>query len=140
MAINIKISKIQFCKINFFNKYRLYIIFKTEINSNLQKNNKIKMIHHIVMWKLKEADKKENAHKIKKDLEALKNIIKELKFIQVSFNMDIAPRNNFDVILDTHFNSFEQLNIYANHPEHLKVVEFIKTVIDQRVAIDYEVN
>lgn len=140
MAINIKISKIQFCKINFFNKYRLYIIFKTEINSNLQKNNKIKMIHHIVMWKLKEADKKENARKIKKDLEALKNIIKELKFIQVSFNMDIAPQNNFDVILDTHFNSFEELNIYANHPEHLKVVEFIKTVIDQRVAIDYEVN
>ncbi|PQL91087.1 Dabb family protein [Apibacter adventoris] len=98
------------------------------------------MIHHIVMWKLKEADKKENARKIKKDLEALKNIIKELKFIQVSFNMDIAPQNNFDVLLDTHFNSFEELNIYANHPEHLKVVEFIKTVIDQRVAIDYEVN
>lgn len=97
------------------------------------------MIHHIVMWKLKEADKKENAKKIKKDLEALKNKVKELEYIQVNFNMDIASQNNFDVILDTKFKTFEDLTVYANHPDHVKVVNFIKTVIDQRVAIDYEV-
>lgn len=97
------------------------------------------MIHHIVMWKLKEADKKENAKKIKEDLEALKNKVKELEYIQVNFNMDIAPQNNFDVILDTRFKTFEDLTVYANHPDHVKVVNFIKTVIDQRVAIDYEV-
>lgn len=97
------------------------------------------MIQHIVMWKLKEADKKENAQRIKKDLEALKDVISELEFIQVSFNMDIAPQSNFDVILNSQFKSFEDLDIYAKHPEHIKVVEFIKSVVEQRVAIDYEI-
>ncbi|MGM5631153.1 Dabb family protein [Apibacter raozihei] len=97
------------------------------------------MIQHIVMWKLKEADKKENAQRIKKDLEALKDVISELEFIQVSFNMDIASQNNFDVILNSQFKSFEDLDIYAKHPEHVKVVEFIKSVVEQRVAIDYEI-
>jgi hypothetical protein len=91
------------------------------------------------MWKLKEANKKENAQKIKKDLEALKGIIKELEYIRVSFNIDTAPQNNFDVLLDSRFRTLEDLNIYANHPDHVRAVEFIKTVIEQRVAIDYEV-
>jgi organic radical activating enzyme len=97
------------------------------------------MIHHIVMWKLKASNKKNNALKIKNDLEALKEIIKELKHIQVSTNMEIAPQSNFDVILDSRFKNFDDLTHYANHPEHLKVVDFIKTVVEQRVAIDYEV-
>jgi len=96
------------------------------------------MIHHIVMWKLKEADKKNNALKIKQQLESLKGIIKELVHIQVNINMDIAPENNFDVILESQFKNFEDLTLYTNHPEHLTVVNYIKTVVEQRVAIDYE--
>ena len=97
------------------------------------------MIHHIVMWKLKESNKKNNALKINNDLEALKEIIKELEHIQVNTNMEIAPQSNFDVILDSRFKSFDDLTQYANHSEHLKVVDFIKTVVEQRVAIDYEI-
>lgn len=97
------------------------------------------MIHHIVMWKLKESDKKNNALKIKNDLEALKDRIKELQYIQVNTNMEIAPQSNFDILLDSRFKNFEDLTLYANHPEHFKVVEFIKTVVVQRVAIDYEI-
>ncbi|MDR2122072.1 MAG: Dabb family protein [Flavobacteriaceae bacterium] len=96
------------------------------------------MIHHIVLWKLKETNKEENAKQIKEKLEALKGRIKELDSIYVGFNMDEAPESNFDVVLNTQFKTFDDLNIYQNHPEHVEVVQFIKSVVEQRVAIDYE--
>ncbi len=96
------------------------------------------MIHHIVMWKLKEADKKKNAQQIKERLEGLKGRIKEIEEIYVGFNMEIAPENNFDVVLTSQFKTFEDLDVYQYHPEHQEVVQFIKTVVEQRVAIDYE--
>ncbi len=96
------------------------------------------MIYHIVMWKLKEADKEKNAQKMKEGLEALKGRIKEAEEIYVRFNLDVAPENNFDVVLVSQFKTFEDLDIYQNHPDHQEVVKFIKTVVEQRVAIDYE--
>ena len=42
------------------------------------------------------------------------------------------------MILESQFKNFEDLTLYTNHPEHLTVVNYIKTVVEQRVAIDYE--
>ena len=36
------------------------------------------------------------------------------------------------------FKKLEDLNIYANHPEHLKVGEFVGKVREDRKAVDYE--
>ncbi len=36
------------------------------------------------------------------------------------------------------FKSLEELDIYAKHPEHLKVGEFVGKVRKDRVAVDYE--
>jgi len=58
------------------------------------------MIVHIVSWKLKEKadgkNSKENALLIKEKLESLKNVIKEILFIQVGVNTDKAPEGNYD--------------------------------------------
>ncbi|MBE6066772.1 MAG: Dabb family protein [Clostridium lundense] len=100
------------------------------------------MIKHIVMWKLKEfadgKDKEENAKIIKTDLENLQDKINEIKFIEVGINVNSLPQS-YDIVLYSQFENMEDLNIYQNHPEHIKVGEFVKKVVNKRVVVDYEV-
>lgn len=95
------------------------------------------MITHIVMWRLKDENKEANKLEMKRLLEGLKGKVEALESISVSFNDAQADPKNFEVILNTTFNDFDQLDAYAKHPEHLKVVDFIKSVVTERVAIDY---
>lgn len=100
------------------------------------------MIKHIVMWKLdesySEAEKKSNAVELKDKLLGLDGKIDELVSIAVYLNSDKAPGTNFDIMLDTEFKNFDDLNIYQVHEEHLKVVSFVKSLKMQRVCVDYE--
>ncbi|EHO15196.1 Dabb family protein [Myroides odoratimimus] len=95
------------------------------------------MITHIVMWRLKDENKEANKLEIKRLLEDLKGKIEVLESIAVSFNDPQSDPKNFEVILHTTFKNLQDLDIYAKHPEHLKVVDFIKSVVTERVAIDY---
>ena len=101
------------------------------------------MIKHIVVFKLKDSangkSKGENAEELKIRLLRLKDSIKEIIEIEVGIKSDKAPESNYDIILTTKFNGFDELDIYRVHPEHLKVVEFIGQISNERVAIDYDV-
>lgn len=100
------------------------------------------MIKHIVMWKLKEfvegKSKLENANKIKMSLEDLQNKIDALKLIEVGVNINNS-KQAYDVVLYSEFENLEDLNLYQNHPDHLKVGEFINKVKEERIVTDYEV-
>ncbi|WP_138207312.1 Dabb family protein [Haloimpatiens lingqiaonensis] len=100
------------------------------------------MIRHVVMWRLKDEacgnNRESNALKIKEQLESLQGKINELKSAKVNINHKLAPEGNFHVILEAEVEDFNALKVYANHPLHLKVVEFIKEVSENRVALDYE--
>lgn len=100
------------------------------------------MIKHIVMWKLKdfaeEANKAVNAQKIKELLESLKDKIKEIKHIEVGINI-INSDASADVALYSEFECMEDLNIYQKHPEHQKIVQFIRNICAERRVVDYEV-
>ena len=101
------------------------------------------MIKHIVVFKLKDfangKSKTDNAEELKIRLLRLKNEIKEILEIEVGIKSDKAPDTNYDLILTTKFNGFDELDIYRVHPEHKKVVEFIGKICDERVAIDFDV-
>ncbi len=101
------------------------------------------LIKHIVMWKLKEfaegKSKLENAQIIKSDLEALKDKIEQIKYIEVGININESEQA-YDVVLYSEFNSMEDLNTYQNHPEHVKVAEFVGKVREARVVTDYDTS
>ncbi|HHT22778.1 MAG TPA: Dabb family protein [Bacteroidales bacterium] len=101
------------------------------------------MIKHIVFFKLAEQaegkTKAENAAIIKQDLEGLYGVIPELKKIEVGINHPETPSNNYDICLYCEFESVADLDIYQNHPEHLKVVAYIAKVRTDRACVDYEV-
>ena len=101
------------------------------------------MIKHVVLFKLASfaegKSKQENALCLKSQLEALESLIPELLKMEVFINMPTASRENYDLMLISKFESLADLSVYANHPDHQKVVSFISKIKTERVAIDYEV-
>ncbi len=100
------------------------------------------MIKHLVFFQLaEEAEgnaKAENILLVKEKLEALKEVIPVIRKIEVLSNHPQASPENYDIVLDSEFDSLEDLKTYAVHPAHLKAGEFIAKVRTGRAAIDYE--
>ena len=101
------------------------------------------MIRHIVMFKLKEFEnteaKQAKLNEIKERLEALIDKIEVLKYIHVDFNCN--PAETWDLILTTELATLEDVNTYANHPEHVAVAKgIIGPVKADRACVDYEVR
>lgn len=101
------------------------------------------MIRHLVFFKLaEEAEgnaKAANILIIKEKLESLKEVVPVIRKIEVFSNHPLASPENYDIVLESEFDSLEDLKIYTEHPEHLKVGKFIAKVRTGRAAIDYEV-
>ena len=99
------------------------------------------MIKHIVMWKIKESheegNKDELMDRIKEELEGLKNVIPEIITMEIGRNSNELP-TSFDIALYSEFESQEDLDTYKDHPEHLKVAQFIRQVTADAVVVDYE--
>ena len=98
------------------------------------------MLKHIVMWKLKEENKSENAQKIKAMLEALPGIIPQIKSLAVGIDIGADAAGSYDACLITTFDDTAALEIYQNHPEHKKVAAFVATVRENRAVVDFESN
>lgn len=98
------------------------------------------MIKHIVVWKLKDfaegKSREENAGIIKSRLEALKNIISEIKHIEVGIDINRSDAA-YDIVLYSEFETGEDLEKYQKHPEHVKVAEYVAKVRENRIVVDY---
>lgn len=94
------------------------------------------------MWKFDESYSTEEIKKFTNEfserLLQLKGKIDQLKTISVHSNLPEAPSSNYDLMLDTSFDSIEDLNTYANHPDHVAVVEFSKPFRKVRSCVDFE--
>ncbi len=96
------------------------------------------MIRHIVLWTLKDGtveEKEEIKLKIKNDLEALKGVIPGIISLQVISNP--MSTTNGDLVLDSVLESEEALANYQIHEEHQKVVAYVRSVVKDRICIDY---
>jgi len=92
------------------------------------------MIKHIVLFKVNDKSKIEEAKKL---ILNLKNEISEI--IDIEAFSDIGyDENASDFGLITTLKNKDDLDIYAKHPKHLEVIKFIKTIATERRAIDYE--
>jgi len=93
------------------------------------------------MWRYKDgltdSENHENAEKVKSILESLKDSIKEI--IEIKVYINTITTSNIDIMLDSLFEDEESMAAYKIHPEHLKVVDFIGSVLQDRVVFDYHV-
>ena len=98
------------------------------------------MLKHIVMWKLKDhaegKSKDENAVVMKRMLEALRGKIPEIQFLEVGIS--VKPTDAaYDVVLYSEFKDETALSVYQEHPEHVKVADFVAKIREERAVVDY---
>ena len=74
---------------------------------------------------------------IKQKLETLPALIESIKFYRVGVNYADSPAA-FELVIDSDFESKEGLKFYSIHPEHQKVVAFLRSLDAQKAVVDYE--
>ena len=98
------------------------------------------MIRHIVAWSFKEGftqeEKQAHLQKIKSSLEALPAIIGGV--VELNVQTDLLETSNRSAMLNSLFESEEALKAYQVHSEHKKVSEFVRSVMEDSVCLDYE--
>ena len=98
------------------------------------------MVNHVVLFKLKDYPSKEKEslrNELKSLLEGLKDKIEEVVYLEVGLNYELDAKSH-DIALISHFKSFEDLDKYRVHPEHLKVVGRFQETAETRAAVDFE--
>jgi len=100
------------------------------------------MIQHIVFWKFKDEltqeERKAAGLRMKKELESLEDKVSGAVKVKVAINL--LSGSTVDIALDSQFETDEALNQYQTHPDHLKIKEFIHTVIKERYCLDYDTD
>lgn len=101
------------------------------------------MFRHIVMWQFKDEaegkSKSENCLYIKKMLEALPTHISFIKRLEVGIN-EYPSSMSSDMALITEFDTKDDLDLYAVHPDHVKISEYVGKVRSSRTVVDYTIG
>ncbi|MGI4861481.1 MAG: Dabb family protein [Janthinobacterium lividum] len=98
------------------------------------------MLHHIVMWKLKEQaegqDKRENLVQMRRLLEGCSAVVPGIGRFEVG---QAAPGlgSTFDLVLYSEFENAAALAAYQHHPQHAAVSPFVRAVTEMRQCVDY---
>jgi hypothetical protein len=95
------------------------------------------MLIHIVAWKYR-ADVPEAAReKHQAMLKALSNVVPGIEDFAVGFDF-LRAHNSYDTGLFARFQDRSVLDAYTVHPEHVKVVEYGRTIAETMSKVDFE--
>lgn len=94
------------------------------------------MIKHIVMYRLKNANEENKEALVRKFL-SMDGKITELKSIEAGADV-LGSERSYDVALVCTFDSIKNMSIYRDHPVHLKVKEYVQSVVASSISVDYE--
>lgn len=92
------------------------------------------MIRHIVMWKFRPGTEDEQ-ERFLSGLAALQGVIPQLLKSEVARSVGAG---NYDAVLVSEFESLETLEQYKGDPRHKAVSALCKSILTDRVAVDYE--
>ncbi|WP_321480830.1 Dabb family protein [uncultured Bacteroides sp.] len=99
------------------------------------------MVKHIVLFKLKDNISLEEKLTVMKQFKkAIENLPSEISFIrkiEVGFNVNSSEV--WDIVLNSEFDSLDDVKAYAIHPAHLAAGKILAGVKENRACVDYEV-
>jgi len=99
------------------------------------------MITHVVMWRFRDSaegnEKAANLLKAKRMLDELPGLIPEIRQMQVGVDV-VHSAQSYDLALVARFDTLDALTRYRDHPEHQRVVRFLRSVHVGRVVVDFE--
>ena len=99
------------------------------------------MVKHILLLKIKDGvegrTKAESMAKAKALIEGMNGKIPGLIHVEVGYDFSVSG-DSADMALYSEFESREALEVYAGHPVHVAILPFVKSIIEERRLIDYE--
>ena len=100
------------------------------------------MVRHIVLYDivsgLTDKEKSQVVVQIKSALEGLNGLIPGL--VELNVYSNLFDSSNADVVLFCVFENIDALNLYKNHPAHLKVAdEVVRPMVVNRRCVDFEI-
>lgn len=95
------------------------------------------MIRHIVFFKFKENVTDAKRDELVLALVGLKDKISLVKELEIG--RDVGNKaNSCDIALNSLFETFDDVETYAIHPDHVKVVELVRELCQSSVKVDFE--
>jgi len=94
------------------------------------------MLTHIVFFKLIDPST-QNILKTKEILLGMEGKIPQLRYLEVGIDI-VRSERSYDIALVTKFDSLEDMQAYQVHPVHKEVAEYIGTVRQSVIVVDYE--
>ena len=99
------------------------------------------MLHHIVMWKIKdlgaEGDKAANIAQAKALLQACAQLVPGIERFEVA-TAQPGLEGTCDLVLNSSFIDRAALASYQTHPSHVALKPFMRKVVLERQCMDYE--
>ncbi|NKQ39986.1 MAG: Dabb family protein [Sulfurovum sp.] len=95
------------------------------------------MVIHVVMFKFKDDVGNALIKEAREKIEQMIDLVPRLLNIKIGMNFADEDRA-MDMVLISHFETKDDLDFYANHPEHLKVLESIKRIAEYTKVVDFE--
>lgn len=96
------------------------------------------MITHIVLFKLKDRSAG-NVNKTRDVLMSMEGKIAVLLHLEVGTDV-LHSERSYDLALTTKFNTLDDLQAYQVHPVHKEIIEYIASVRESAISVDYETN
>lgn len=95
------------------------------------------MVRHIVFFKFKDGVDEKKRLELQDALKGLKSGISLVRELEVG--ADIGHKHNsYDLVLNSLFDSLDDVESYAVHPEHIKVVALVRDLCQSSVKVDFE--
>lgn len=97
-------------------------------------------VKHVVVWSLKgdsDEEKQQRFESLKPQLEALVDSVPGLLSLSVNYSTGPNPKN-WDMCLISDHDSWQALETYANHPDHLAVASQVAENVTARAGADFE--
>ena len=95
------------------------------------------MLRHIVMMRFKNRNDVEKiSASVKTMLDDLIPVVDALKRMEVGINVNTKPAA-YDLVLTADFDDEAGLNDYRAHPDHVKILDFMKEVVEKTTVVDY---
>lgn len=100
------------------------------------------MIKHIVLWRFADHavgnSRDQNIAEASARLRGLPQRVPQIREFQIHRGLPLGDRS-FDLVLESTFDSVEDLRAYQEHPAHQEVVAFLRAVQSERATVDAEV-
>ena len=95
------------------------------------------MVRHIVLFRFKDGASIEGKERLIDSLKGLKDQIPLVMELEVGTDIGGKP-NSYDIALNSVFERLDDVEKYAIHPDHVKVVEMVKELCESSVKVDFE--